>query len=641
MGTSRRLIARLFAIGAIALMAILLQWSETSRQLIVAAEHIANDKLRQLLAVDQPETRILVVDIDEASLASIGPWPWPRYRVADLVETLLGVYGAKAVGLDIIFPSPSADEHSGDLRLAALGEQGPVIFAQAFDFTHREQSLRTGVPVLASQPIAMVLPGEPMSATGFVANHAGLSRARCVGNIGIRPDEDGRIRRVPLQVAWQGQISQLLPLAMLNCNASEPAASSFSQAAAKSIAFSADSWEIPYVRQETAYTVVSASDILSGAAPSDLVRGRWVLVGSSALGLNDRAATPLSASTAGVMVHAAVLTSLLDLQEAQIPVWQVDGRWLATLWIVITLPLLGWSMNRFRAWVVLPAIFTLGLAWLALSFWWLQHQLQFSIISPLLGYALVVILVPLEWWLLQREQGHILRSFATYVAPTVLQQMLEKGIQNPLVPKYANITVVSADMQNYTGLTGQGSLQDTADLTCGFLQCLTEPVLHQGGTLDKYTGDGLVAFWGAPLPDPDHAAFAIEAGRQMVLRVRQWNEERVSHGLPPARVRIGIETGPALVGDLGTRFRSTYTAVGDCINLASKLQAAARNLSTDLIIGPLAAQAGVARGDLIPIVEGHLLPGKTQPVTLWTIRGLPSSVQVASSLDLPAIPPPS
>lgn len=612
------------AFGIIVLTAIFFQWSESALKFLEPAEFIVSDKARQLLATGEPETRILVVDIDETSLANIGPWPWPRHRVADLVEILLDRYGAKAVGLDIVFPSPSADEHAGDLRLAALGEHGPVVFSQVFDFVQREQALQTGVPRFSALPDGVALSGEPMVAKGFVANHAGLFRVRCVGNIGIHPDEDGRIRRVPLQVAWQGQTSQLLPLAMLGCVAGQAVLPLSLFHTTGKLPLNAASWEIPYARREAAYTVVSAGDILSGAAPAELLRGRWVLVGSSALGLNDRAATPLSASTAGVMVHASLLTSLLDWQEGRLPVWRADGRWLATLWIVITVPLLGWAMTRFRAWVVLPVIVTLSLAWLVLALWWLHHQLQFSILSPLLGYVLVMLMIPLEWWLLQREQGHVLRSFATYVAPTVLQQMLQQGIQQPLVPKYADITVISADMQNYTGLTGQGSLQETADLTCGFLQCLTEPVLEQGGTLDKYTGDGLVAFWGAPLPSADHTLRAIEAGKQMVLAVWRWNQSRIDQGLPPARVRVGIETGSALVGDLGTRFRSTYTAVGDCINLASKLQAAARNLPTDLIIGPLAAQAGASRGDLVPI-GAELLPGKKQTVMLWTIQGLPSS----------------
>lgn len=613
-------------------MALIFQWSESARHFIGPVEHVISDRARQFLATDEPDVRILIVDIDEASLGSVGPWPWARHRIADLVESLLDVYQARAVGLDIVFPTPSPDPQSGDLRLAALGAHGSVVFAQAFDFAQREQALQAGVPVFTPREGVWALSGEPMLATGFVGNHGGLSQARCVGNIGILLDDDGRVRRVPLWVSWQSQASPLLPLAMLKCADRGDTFAQTTPVETKKPSLKASSWEVPFMRRPEAYTVVSAKDILSERAPANMLRGRWVLVGSSALGLNDRAATPLSSSTAGVMVHAAVLTSLLDLREGRLQGWQADGRWLGTIWIVLTMVLLAWSISRFRAWVVLPAILTLGFVWLGLALWWIAKGLQFSVLSPLIGYGLVMLTIPLEWWLLQREQGKVLRSFATYVAPTVLNQMLHAGIQEPLVPKFADITVISADMQNYTGLTGRGSLQDAAALTREFLQCLTEPVLQEGGTLDKYTGDGLVAFWGAPIPSSDHALSAIDAGIKMVLRVRAWNEVRIRQGKPGARVRIGIETGPALVGDLGTRFRSTYTAVGDCINLASKLQSAARNLPTDLIIGPLAAEAGAARDDLVPVAS-EILPGKNSAVVLWTIRDLASSLPPLGQVD--------
>jgi adenylate cyclase len=179
-------------------------------------------------------------------------------------------------------------------------------------------------------------------------------------------------------------------------------------------------------------------------------------------------------------------------------------------------------------------------------------------------------------------------------------------------------------MQDYTGLTNRSSLDDAARLTREFLQCLTEPILTCGGTLDKYTGDGLVAFWGAPIASGDHAARALDAARAMVLNVRAWNERRVAQGLAPARVRIGVESGPVLVGDLGTRFRRTYTAVGDCINTASKLQAVAKILDCDLVVGPVAAHLAAASG-LTPVTQTQL-PGHQQASVLWSFPTLPSSL---------------
>jgi len=171
------------------------------------------------------------------------------------------------------------------------------------------------------------------------------------------------------------------------------------------------------------------------------------------------------------------------------------------------------------------------------------------------------------------------------VAQPVLDEIVRLGLNHSLVPTLRDVTVLIADMEDYTRTTSSLSLEDAAGLTQDFLGCLTRPVLAQLGTLDKYTGDGLVAFWGAPLLCPDQADVAVSAALEILAEVDAFNAQRHHIGRPPIRVRIGIESGRALVGDLGTAFRSTYTAVGDCINFASRLESAARNLPTRLVIG--------------------------------------------------------
>ena len=191
--------------------------------------------------------------------------------------------------------------------------------------------------------------------------------------------------------------------------------------------------------------------------------------------------------------------------------------------------------------------------------------------------------------------------------------MLRDGLDKPLTPRHAHITVLSADMENYTGLTAGGSLDATAELTRSFLQCITDPLLRHQGTLDKYTGDGLVAFWGAPLPEPDAPNRAIQAAMDMTDAVRHWNLDRIARGLPPARVRIGIESGQALVGDLGSSARSVFTALGTCINTASRLQELGRQLDCDLVVGP--ATAALSSLDL-------------QALAVVEVKGLRSALQV-------------
>lgn len=616
----------------IAAASTMLQWAPQSFQAFSSAENLIKDPIHRFLARGEAETRLVIVDLDEASIAALGPWPWPRSRIADLLEALAGTYGARAVGVDIVFPSPA--DAGGDARLAALGDFAPVVFAQALDFVARSPALVSGEPVFGAPPIAAAAAWPTTPATGYMANHAGLASVRCVGNIGLQPDSDGLIRRVPLMADWNGHPAPLLPLAMLACPLQRGGHMQGLGRLAAPTPASAQ-WELPFSRQWGAYTVLPASAILDGSAPAELIRGRWVLVGSSALGLNDRAATPLAAVTAGVMVHAAAMSSLLDRVEGREPYLSFDGRWAATLWTLLTLGLGAWALGRYKASWLVPATVGVLVAWLALSAWLVSRGAAFSASAPLLAYALMLFVISIELWMIQREQGQILRSFAAYVAPSVLDQMLRQGLDNPMLPQHRDITVVSADMQDYTGLTNHSSLQDAAELTREFLQCLTQPVLTFGGTLDKYTGDGLVAFWGAPLATPDHAHRALEAAQAMVRNVRGWNELRVRQGKLPARVRVGVEAGSVLVGDLGTEFRRTYTAVGDCINTASKLQAVAKTLSCDLVVGPVAARL-VDDRELVPVTQVRL-PGHTEVSVLWSFPSLGSSLPQASPQQQPAI----
>lgn len=612
---------RWLLMAGVALVAIVLQWAQPPFRAAWTLEYLVKDHLTRWNASVQPEDRLVVVDIDEASLAAIGPWPWSRSTIAELIENLVSEYRVRGVGLDIVFPATS--DPLGDQRLQALAASAPLTLAQAFDFAQREIPIETGVPVLRKRNELL---GSSPYANGYIANHPGLADARCVGNIGIQPDPDGQVRSVPLLAQWQQGYSPLLPLAMLQCGSDGAAeAPVFS-----SRLFSRPYWEIPFTRNWPAYTVIPAQDVLLHRVDHQWLRGRWVLVGSSALGLGDRATTPLGESVAGVMVHAAVFTALLDqLANPSDISWENLGKIIASIWILLSLSVSGWAIQRWRAWMLIPLTLTWVGSWLAIAAWLMHQQLAVHVTSPIVAYMGFFFLIPLEWWLTQRDQGRLLRTFANYVAPSVLDQMLRQGIEQPLVPRYCEITVLSADMQNYSGLTTMGSLEDAARLTREFLQCLTDPLLQNEGTLDKYTGDGLVAFWGAPIPMHDHADKAIKAGMQMVDRIGQWNLQRHQQGKPMARVRIGIESGNALVGDLGTRFRRTYTAVGDCINSASKLQNAAKQYNHDIIVGPEAAK----RALLTELIEvGTIeLAGHPRPLPLYTPPNAGHSLSQAAS----------
>lgn len=556
-------------------LTLFVEWQRP--EFIVRLDEGLRDTFLRLTVNQRPEDRLVVIDINEASLEDVGPWPWPRQRVADLTEMLLSTYGARAVGLDIVFPEPG--EPGSDARMASMAAHAPLALAQIFDYTPRNPLILQGV--LAGGLSRQQTPGHAgsLSAYGYVANHAGLAGARCVGNIGYMPDADGVLRHIPASTHYQGSQYPNFASVLLTC--ADPLAKALS-------GNTQGLWRVPYTRALSAYTVIAASDILRASAPGELIKGRYVLVGSSALALGDRVSTPLAPLSAGIMVHAASLSGLLDLAEGQVQAPWSGRPWLL-VWTVLSIALAVACIAWLPAWAGLLVLAGLVLGWLGLAFAGVARQAEWSVTAPLWAYLFMLMTaVPYEWWQTQRKGRRLLTTFSHYVARPVLDEIVRLHLQHSLEPRLCDVTVLIADMEGYTRATSSLSLEDAATLTKDFLGCLTRPVLAGMGTLDKYTGDGLVAFWGAPLPCPDQADRAVSAALAILAEVDAFNERRQRDGFASVRVRIGIESGSALVGDLGTSFRSTYTAVGDCINFASRLEAAARDLPTQLVIGPVA-----------------------------------------------------
>jgi adenylate cyclase len=479
-----------------------------------------------------------------------------------------------------------------------------VVLAQVFDYTARSVLMLQGEPIGGEKPSE----GErALLAQGYIGNNPGFSRAACVGNIGYRPDQDGILRRIPIQTRYAGLDYPHFSRALMTCGGelqfTSPATDAHGQ------------WRIPYGRALDAYTVIPAAYILNEQAPADLITGRYVLVGSSSLSLGDRVITPLSPITAGVMVHAVSLSGLLDLAEASMRQSPPDHV-LFVAWCVLSTIIAAICIARFSAWGGVLLLLGFTAAWGLVAMSVVVRGAEWSLSAPLWGYFMLLLVgIPYEWRQTQQLSRGLLSTLSHYVARPVLNEILRRNLTHSLEPKLCQVTVLVADMENYTATISSLPLSEAATLTKNFLACLTRPVLAEDGTLDKYTGDGLVAFWGAPLPCADQADRALQAAKKMLAEVATFNMRWQSAGHRPLRVRIGIESGTALVGDLGTDFRSTYTAVGYCINVASRLEEAARHLPTNLVIGPV-ANASLKR-DLTKSMGSITLRGISRPIEVF------------------------
>lgn len=585
---------------ATAALAIWSQWLAAPSALF--GDDWLRDRFVRMHASEVPETRILVVDIDESSLSRM-PWPWPRERLADLVETLVAD-GARGVALDIL--QEKAADPAGDARMAMLARHGPVVLAQLFDFNRRSLPLRAGrLTGGTAQP-----PGAAVPAHGYIANHAGLAQAAHLGNIGIEPDADGVLRRVPMYAYFEGKRYPTLARALFDCCAG-------GKPLPPEMAGQAGMMRVPYSRNWSAYTVATASQVLDRAVPADWVDGSLVLIGSSSLSIGDRVATPLNPSTAGLLVHAAMLSTLLDSQAGTAAA-PLPGRLIALMFTLAVIALVAHTLPRLSAALNVTLLGLSALAWLSLAYALGPHDAQFSMAGPLLCMLLLLAAgVPFHWQLTQYNSRRLLGTLRQYVATAVVDELLRSNLKDPLAPRQLEVTTLIADMEGYTTQVESLPVEEASKLTTDFLDCLTRPVLERRGTLDKYTGDGLVAFWGAPLPNAEHADLALDAAHAILREVALLSEARVRDGKAALRVRIGIESGWAMVGDYGTAFRSIYTAVGDSVNTASRLEQAARDFPHDVIIGE--GTVRYARRHHFTLLGERLLRGKEKAINLYTL----------------------
>lgn len=599
-------------------------------------EASARDTLMRMMARPTEDPRVAIVDIDESSLARVGPWPWPRSTLADLAERVLSEAGAARVVFDLVLPNGEgtnpnhrepahAQDDAGDQRLAALAQAGALVLGQALDYEARS------APVVAGRLAGAVLDSgghaarRAAVATGYVANHEGLSAARCVGNIGFVPDFDGQTRHLAPWTSFEGRVYPSLALAALACERPH-------QALPPDLGLVLNDrglWRVPFRHQPQAHVAVAAHDVLAGlvdrSGRAPVLAGRVVVVGSSALGLADRVATPVSPNVSGVTVHVEALSWLLDAADGRTPAPMPP--WLMLAWALFSGAGLAAVLAARQSghWHMAGAAALAGAGWLGLASWATASGSPAPVSAPLVACAVVLLLqLPLEWAGAQGQLRRQARLLGRYVAPAVLGELQRSGNVDVLTPRRAQITVLIADMQDYTSNTANAGLSEAARLTKGFLQALTEPVLAARGTLDRYTGDGLVAFWGAPVAQAEHADLAVDAALAIVEQVSDFNRTRAAQGLNPVKVRIGLASGEALVGDLGTRFRIAYTAVGDCINLASRLQQASREVDVAILAADNVRQAS----------QRHAF----KPLGTLSVRGLASQA-VATPILRRAFPP--
>jgi adenylate cyclase len=634
------------------------------------------------MRVEQPvlDPRIVIVDIDERSLAEVGRWPWSRNVVAEFITSLTERYRVRSVSFDVVFAEEDTSSGYGILEALAKGELKDIAtyrkrieaLKPTLDYDARMAKSMKDWPVvlgfyLSNEQTAFqkgLLPppaftasdlnGYSIDATlwnAYSANLAGLQRAaRGGGFINPTPDTDGVIRRIPLLARMGDGYYESLALASARVALgatnirpvflsreetlmSEQDLRQYGVLKAIELNSMPRAVRIPVERSLTAliryrgkggpdsgaFRYVSAVDVLKGRLKPDELADRVILVGTTVAGLKDLRASPVAVDYPGVEVHATMISSILDGDFKHEPDFSVGFELLQVLVLGIVLGL------------VLPAlapVFSMlvtmltAAAVIALNFWMYQ---SLNLVMPmaaalLLIFSLFVVNITRGYLFEYRKGRAIVNLFGEYVAPELVAEMAEDPQRYNMQGESRELTVLFADVRGFTTISESLDPNVLREYINRYLTAMSENIRGNRGTLDKYIGDAVMAFWGAPVALPDHASRAVATALAMQRSAQALNKDFIARGWPALHIGIGLNTGLMRVGDMGSKIRRAYTVIGDAVNLGARLEGITKVYGVGVIVGEATRLA--APGFAYRELDRVRVKGRCEPVPIYEPVGL-------------------
>lgn len=601
----------------------------------------------------------VIVDIDEKSLAALGQWPWPRYRVALLLEKIR-MAGALAVGMDVVLAEPdrtspallksqikkelmvdvtfqglpkALEDH--DALLATVLQGKPYVLGFYFSFSKAEadQQKQTGDCFIKPAQVSVLsapgaLPPEQAlhSAFGSVCPLPVLAEAAtATGFFNATPDPDGILRRVALLINYNGQIYPSLALSTLMQATGDPGILlKLDTQGTESLRYGgsvipvdrAGQMLVNYRGSGGMFPYVSAVDIMEGKADPALLNGKIAFIGTSAAGLKDLRATPFTAVFPGVETHATIVDNILTQDFISIPDYAPAVELAATLFagILITL-LVTWAR---AVWIIVPLVGMAFAMWEGTSY--MMSNLRVYI-SPLYSYIILAanfaLLTLMKFWREEKQKKFIHGAFSHYLAPAVIKQIYDSPESLSLQGQEKEVTVMFSDVRGFTTMSEKLTPTQVTDLLHDYLTPMTRVITENMGTLDKFIGDAIMAFWNAPLDVPQHQKKAMSSALQMFEHLKTLNEGfQTKFGLT-IKIGVGLHCGRVRVGNMGSADLFDYTLIGDNVNLTSRLESLTKYYGQILLVSEAMKEAC---GDDYSYLEMDCVrvKGKNKPITIYT-----------------------
>jgi len=608
------------------------------------------------------DDRVAILDIDEASLKSVGRWPWSRDTMTTLVEQLFDRYGVAAVGFDVVFAESDTSSGLDTLRQlaqrdlagsrefqAALKQIAPQLdydarFATAL--AERPVSLgyyfipegygdaRTGMLPAPSLPLSAFEPLAPAAPpVGYGANLGAFQQAApAAGFFNMRADDDGTARRMGLVLPFgEGYYVSLSVSTLQVAFGGEPVLagvdtqsvlgrqylSPWLEVGGIRLPLSADGGvHVPY-RAGAPFPYISAADVLAGKVPPAQLEGRIVLLGSTAPGLADLRVTPFSNAFPGVEIHAHLIVGMLDGITRATPPWADDARLIAVLLLGALLTAL---LLRFGPTIGLVAtVFLLALLLAAYHAAWSRYWVVPMAAPMLTLFGLYALNTAYSLFAETRSKRQITKLFGQYVPPELAAEMSQNPAHYTMEGQSRDMTVLFSDIRGFTNFSEKLPPTELAEVLNAYLSTMTRIIQQHRGTIDKYIGDAVMAFWNAPVDLNDHAPRAVATALDMQAALPQLNAEFAARGWPEVKIGVGVNTGRMSVGNMGSEFRMSYTVMGDAVNLGSRLEGITKQYG----VGILATQTTV---DADPVhafmkIDDVRVKGKETPVAIYEPLG--------------------
>jgi adenylate cyclase len=628
-------------------------------------ERWAYDERVRLFPPGTGDPRVVIVDIDDRSLSAEGHWPWGRDKLALMLHQLFARYQVRVVGFDSAFSEADTSSGISVLEAIAEGELRDVAPFQAFlqrarrslDYDRRfaeeigkgpvvlgflasSNEVRSGVlprPAFAASALANAEYGH-FSASGYSGNIAPLqAAATAAGHLVPVLDPDGVTRSVPMFIQVGDGYFEAMSLAVLRVylgNAPihlethvEPGEPPLGWIrfvrVGDAVRIPLDEMMAALVPYRGGFRYVSATDVMRGTLGADELKDRIVIVGTSARGIFDVRATPTAEDLPGVEIHASLISGALDNAIKSRP---TELRAIAVLTILLVGIPLAVLLPRLSALAATLVVAVVSALVIGVNAWaWQVHNLVLPLAGPLIMLAGLYFLdVAWGFFAETRHRKLMTTLFGTYVPKEIVAEMAKQPESYSMHGQSLEMTVLFADIRDFTSISENRKPRDLKDLINTFFTKMTVCIQDKRGTVDKYIGDAIMAFWGAPVRDAKHARRALECGLAMQKALRELDPVFAKKGWPALRMGVGINCGTMSVGDMGSEFRRSYTVMGDAVNIASRLEDLTKEYGVGVLVSENIVRA--VQGFVYREVDKVRVRGKQEGVAIFEAIGAQGEV---------------